>query len=315
MDHKKTSILSAVAATLIATAASAQTISVGTNPQGSLAYASGSAISKVAIEQADMRMRVVPQGGPNVVVPLVNAGELEFSIANGVVSAFAFTGGSNFRRPNEDIRVAAVLFSLYSGFMVKADSDIQSLEDLAGKRVASGFLKQAIVETNANGILNTVGLSYEDVKGVPVPNGVRGVEDFESGNVDATFFSLSSGRTKQADAAVGGIRILPVEASEEANARLQEIAPGSWISVINPGPNFPGVSEPIGAYTTPFVLLTSTYVSDDVVYDLVKAIHENKEALVASAGAFNGFDPSAMNTDIGVPFHPGAEKFYSEAGM
>ena len=77
---------------VIAGNAAAQTVSIGTNPQGSLAYAVGAAISKVAIEKGDVQMRVVPQGGPNVVVPLVNAGELEFSIADSNTSNSAIEG-------------------------------------------------------------------------------------------------------------------------------------------------------------------------------------------------------------------------------
>jgi len=305
----------AAAALAFAGAAQAQTVSIGTNPQGSLAYVTGAAVSKVAIEQADIQMRVVPQGGPNVVVPIVNAGEMEFSIANGVVAANAYSGAGEFTRANENIRVAAVLFPLYSGFMVRADSEIQSLSDLAGKRVASEFLKQQGVLLNAQSVLNTVGLSYADLEGVPVPNGIRGVEDFESGAVDATFFSLNSGRTLQANATTGGIRILPVEDSEEALAKMTEAYKGSWIETVNPGPNFPGISEPIGVFTSPFVVLVNADVPDDLVYAIVKALHDNKPALVAAAGAFNGFDPAKMNKDIGVPFHPGAEKFFAEAGM
>ncbi|WP_163272523.1 TAXI family TRAP transporter solute-binding subunit [Chelativorans alearense] len=296
-------------------AASAQTISIGTNPQGSLAYATGAAVSKVAIEEGGIRMRVVPQGGPNVVVPLVNNGELEFSIANGVAAAFAYTGQGEFSSPNENIRMVAVLFDLYSGFIVPKDSDIHTLQDLQGKRVASDFLTQVAVQINAEATLNTVGMSYDDVQRVPVPDGVRGVEDLEAGNVDATFFSLSSGRTKQADAALGGIRILPVEKSEEANAKIEDISPGAWVAEVKPGPNFPGITEPQGAYTTPFVILAGADVPEEVVYNLVKALHANKKALVAANGAFNGFDPGAMHTDVGVPFHPGAEQFYTEADL
>lgn len=68
---------------LISTAP-AQTLSLGTNPQGSLAYATGSAISKVGIEKANLRIRVPPQGGPSNTVPLVNSGELDFSIVLGM---------------------------------------------------------------------------------------------------------------------------------------------------------------------------------------------------------------------------------------
>ena len=300
----------------IGSTAIAQTVSVGTNPQGSLAYATGAAVSKVAIEHGGLQMRVVPQGGPNVVVPLVNVGELEFSIANGVVASAAFDGRPSFKSPQGNIRVVAVLFDLLSGFMVRADSDIKALEDLKGKRLASEFLKQKTVAKNSEAVLATVGLSYDDVTGVPVPNGVRGVEDFETGNVDATFFSLTSGRTKQAAAAIeGGIRILPVAMTDKANAILARAVPGAWIGMIKPGKNLPGVGEEQGAFTTPFVILTSTNVPDNVVYDFVKALHGNKDALVASAGAFANFDPAKMNTDIGVPFHEGAAKFYTEMGM
>ena len=315
MGMVKNSLITAGFA-LIAAAASAQTYSVGTNPQGSLAYAVGSAVSKVGIDHAEMQMRVVPQGGPNVVIPLVNIGELDFSIANGSVSSEAFDGRGSFKSAQSDVRVAAVLFDLVSGFMVRADSDIMTVEDLRGKRVASEFLKQRTVGKNANAVMGLHGLSYDDVVGVPVPNGVRGVEDFEAGNVDATYFSLTSGRTKQAAAAIeGGIRILPIDDTDANDAALGAAVPGAWISTVQPSGNLPGIEMEQGVFTTPFVVLTSTHVSEEQVYAFVKALHGNKEALVASAGAFRRFDPANMATDIGVPFHDGAAKFYAEIGM
>ena len=299
---------------VIAGNAAAQTVSIGTNPQGSLAYAVGAAISKVAIEKGDVQMRVVPQGGPNVVVPLVNAGELEFSIADSNTSNSAIEGTGEFRRANPDLRVAAVRLDLYSGFMVRADSDIKTLEDLKGKRVASDFIKQATVHENAGAVLATVGLSFEDVVRVPVTDGVSGVEDFETGNVDSTFFSLNSGRTLQADAALGGTRVLPIADTEQAAKQLAESRAGAWVTVLQPDPSFPGIAEATPVYTAAFVLLTSKNVSDETVHDVVKAIYENKPALEASAGAFSSFDPAQMKRDIGLPFHPGALKFYAETG-
>lgn len=316
MKIVKTAALAAMASAAFLGAAGAQTLSMGTNPQGSLAYATGSAVSKVAIEQGDIRMRVVPQGGPNVVIPLVNNGELEFSIANGVVAAMAYRGeNAEFRRANENIRVAAVLFDLHNGFMVRADSDIHTIADLKGRRAATGYLKQTILGTNSSAVLATAGLSYDDLKGVPVPNGVRGVEDFEAGAVDTTWFSISAGRVRQADAAVGGIRILPVPDTDENDAIIGDLVPGGWVSTVEPGPNYVGISQPTGVFTTPFVILTGSSVPDDTVYDLVRALHDNKAALEASSGSFSGFDPAAMNTDIGVPFHPGALKYFAETGM
>ena len=77
----KTAISAMIVGGLAAATASAQTISIGTNPQGSLAYATGAGIARVAIEDADVKMRVVPQGGPVVTLPLLNKGRLDFTIS------------------------------------------------------------------------------------------------------------------------------------------------------------------------------------------------------------------------------------------
>lgn len=308
-------ICAAVISVSLSGLANAQTVSIGTNPQGTLAYAIGSAVSKVAIENADIRMRVVPQGGPTVTLPLVNAGALDFSIANSVAAAFAPEGEEIFHSPNENLRVVARLVPLYSGFLVRKDSDIETLEDLEGKRVTSGYLKQKIVGINSRAVLNTVGLSNEDLELVPVPNGVRGVEDFETGNADAAFFSLSSGRTQQAEAATGGIRTLHVDDSAASIEKLNEISPGATVTIQGPDSNLTGVDEDQGVFTASFMLMTSASVSDDVVYELTKSLYENKEALAASASVFNNFDVDNMNNYENVEFHAGALRFYEEQGL
>ena len=70
----------------------AQTFSVGSNPQGSLAYSTAAAISKVVNEVAGIKARVVPQGGPVVTLPLLNNGELDFSISISMLAVLANKG-------------------------------------------------------------------------------------------------------------------------------------------------------------------------------------------------------------------------------
>ena len=103
-------IATTIAATgLLVGAASAQTISMGTNPQGSLAYSAGAGVAKVAIENAGVKMRVIPQGGPVVTLPLLNRGKLHFTIAVSVVTAFANNGGAMFKgKKQENVRVASL---------------------------------------------------------------------------------------------------------------------------------------------------------------------------------------------------------------
>ena len=222
-----------IAATALAAGASAQTVSIGTNPQGSLAYTTGAGVAKVAIENAGVKMRVVPQGGPVVTLPLLNDGELDFTISVSVVTAFAQSGGAMFKgRKQENVRVVASLFPLVVGWYVRDDSPIKTIADLKGKRLPSRYTKQKIAGLFARALLATGGVTEKDVKGVPVPNGVRGVQDFMEGRVDAANFSLSSGKTRQAHAAVGGIRVLSAEMNDKTQAILRKIAPGAVLGTI-----------------------------------------------------------------------------------
>ena len=57
---------------------------------------------------------------------------------------------------------------------------------------------------------------------------------------------------------------------------------------------------------------TNDKMPDDVVYSVVKMLHEGKDELVKGQPVFRNFDPKGMNEEIGVPWHPGAIKFYKE---
>ncbi|PHR92512.1 MAG: C4-dicarboxylate ABC transporter substrate-binding protein [Blastopirellula sp.] len=310
-----------VAAMILATTAfslpgNAQTIGIGTNPQGSLAYATGAAIAKVVSDNTELKARVIPQGGPVVTIPLVSSGELEFSISNAIPLAFAQSGKAMFKgRPQPGAKMVAAFFNLNVGFFVKKDSSIKSIADLKGKKISTQFVKQKNLALIGRAILATAGLTFDDVDGVPVPNGVRGVEDFIAGKIDAGSFSVTSGKVKQANAAVGGIRWLTIADTPEANAILAKIAPGSFVQVVKPSPGRPGMDQPTGVFAAPFLLVAGVNTPDDVVYKMVKTLHANKAGLVASHKAFNGFQPDAMARDLGIPIHPGAAKFYKEIGI
>jgi len=310
-----------VAATLTAvlmagTAAQAQTYSIGTNPQGSLAYAAGAAISKVVIEAAGLKMRVAPQGGPVVTIPLLDNGELAFSIANAGAASFAQDGKDTFKgRPQKNLRVVAAVLPLYSGFFTRKDSGIKTMADLKGKRIPTGFLKQKIVEYTVVASLAAAGMSLSDVVGVPVPNSVRSTQDFTEGKTDAGFSSITSGAVKQAAASVGGIHVLSLPKTPEAEKALKAVVPAGSIATVKPGPNFPGVEGPTNVMLLPFLLMASSKTPDEVVYKVTKAIYEHKAKLAAALGAFRGFDPKAMNPDLGLKVHSGAQKFYKEVGI
>jgi uncharacterized protein len=312
--------LTALAAATVALGigtASAQTLSIGSNPQGSLAYSSAAGIAKVATEATDLKVRVIPQGGPVVTLPLLNSGELDFTISLSIPAAFSTQGRAMFKKSGKqaNVRVVAALFPLHLGFYVRKDSAIKKISDLKGKRLGSKYPKQRVIELTGAAMLATAGLTYKDVIGVPVPNGVRQVDDFMAGKIDAVTFSLTSGKTAQAHAKVGGIRVLSLPKTPESEKAMQKVAPGSHIATVMPGPAYPGVTGPTNIFAAPFLLMASAKTSDEAVYQVVKAIYENKQKLVTTHKAFNGMKLKAMHTDVGIAYHPAALKFFKERGM
>ena len=313
---KPAALVAAVALSMVAGVASAQTVGIGSNPQGSAAYGTAAAIAALVSRNSDYNMRVIPQGGPDVTIPLVNTGELEFSVSNSIPVYYAQRGGAMFHdRPQENVRMVAALYNLNVAFFVRADSDIQSMEDLRGRRVATEFTGQRVLHTMQSAILATVGMSVADLEAVPVPSGVRGVDEFDAGSVDATIFSVGSGRVQQSNASVGGLRWLPVPVTDEAQAALVAVAPGSYIEEIQPNESRVGITGPTGVFAGPFLLIAGENTPEDMVYAVTRLIHENAEALGAADAQFLDFDPANMARDLDIQMHPGAIRFYREIGL
>ncbi len=294
----------------------AKTVSIGSVPQGSIAYSIAVGISKVALEKAGMQPRVIPHGGPVVSLPLLNNGELDFSVSNSIDVFFAYNGEDVFKgRPQSDVRVVARLIPLRFGFFVQKDSEIMMVSDLKNRKIPAKFPKQTIVQSLAEGVLATFGMTYDQVIGVPVPSGVRGIQDFMEGKLDAACFSVGSGKVAEANASVGGIRFLPVPDTPEALAALRKVTPGALIVPLEPAPNFPGIIETTNVIETPFLVLAGAKTPGETVYHLVKALYENKALLVQSHKAFSDFYPDRMHPELDLPYHDGALQFYQEKGL
>ena len=318
MTTQRTAILaaSAVAAAIaLATPATAQMYGLGTGKQGFFTYSAGAAIAKVAADNG-MNLRLQPYGGTSAYVPGVNAGEIEFGLANELETHYAVSGQVLYKdKPQADLRVIAVLTPLYSEFFVRKDSPIKTIADLKGKRVPTDYVSQRVLDVLTRGTLANGSLSYTDIQKVPVPNVLGGADEFAQGKADTFMFALGAGKVSEVDAQVGGVRVLQIDPSPEAMARLRKIIPVAYATQVKPGKGRAGVSEPTWVYAYDYLVLANAKVSDDAAYKLAKIMHDNKPALAAGFGALHDFDPKRMIKDMGpVKFHPGALKYYKEIG-
>jgi TRAP transporter TAXI family solute receptor len=305
-----------LAAPLLVGTATAQTVSVITTPPGSFTHSAGAAIAKVITEKSKIRAILQAQAASAVIA--VAAGTGEFGMGNAHDTTFYVTGTGEYegQPPKPNLRNIGPLSIYRVALHVREDSPMRHIKDLKGKRVSAGFTAQKAIGRIIEAHLANAGLSYDDVQKVLVPNVRSSADDFIAGKTDVLFFALGSAAVKQAAASVGGLRVLTIEDTPAARERMQKVLPGSYVLNVKPAPNIEGIKEPTNIVAFDMQFFTNKDVSDDIVYAVTKALHQNKAALVEAFRPMAMFDPNKMAKPLqSVPFHPGALKYYQEVGI
>ncbi len=305
------------AAAFLNGAASAAPVAISTLPPGAVNNVQAQAIAKVVQENSPLQMRVVTFNSPAAIMGAAQNKQAEFAFTSNDEAGTAVRGQDEHEgKPMADLRLATSVFPFKVGIAVRKDSDIKTVADLKGKRMATGWqgFQQGIPLFNA--MLATAGLSLDDADPVPATNLLRAADDFAAGKTDAFIFAVGAPKVAEIDSAVGGIRFLPLDDSPEAQARMAAVRPEYHVKQQQPAPHLVGVDGPTNLMEYYIVLLTNKDVADDVVYEAVKALYNNKAGLVASHPSFNAFTQEGMAVpQPGMEYHPGAVKFFKEAGV
>ena len=215
--------IAAGVALCFAAAAHAQTIGIVTTPAGSFSNSAGQAMAKVLVDKA--KLRAVVQAQASTGFEEVETGAADFNVSNSFDGTFYASGTGEYQGQGAKpaIRYAGALIPYRVAMHVRADSPIKSIAQLKGKRVSSDFNAQKTIARIIEAHLANASLGWNDVVRVPTPNVVRQAEDFMSGKTDVMFFALGSAAIKQANASVGGVRVLEVDTSPEAMKRSEAL--------------------------------------------------------------------------------------------
>jgi hypothetical protein len=295
------------ALTLGGGSALAQTYGFATLPPGTLNHTTASAVAKVLKEKANLNVLVQPTAGDNVIIPMVGRGEAEIGISN------IMEAQDGVERGQKDLRIIAAAHALRTPFFVRKDSPMRTIADLKGKRVSLGYSAMRNLDTVARAMLATAGLTEADIKPVLVPNVVRSADDFIAGAADMFFFAFGAPKVREADASVGGIRVLEID--EKGMPAARKIMPWGYLTDVAPGPIFTGVDKPMKVYSFDNVLLTHAKVPDDTIYKILDTLEKNKTDLVAVQPVLREFSAAAGYKKYGVPYHPGALKYFKERNL
>jgi uncharacterized protein len=300
--------------------AHAQTASIGTNPPGSLFYSIGSGIAKVVTDAGKIKLAVQPYAGSSTFLPLLATGELEFGVNNAVDMNLAYRGpgfqigGRNPFPHSPNARLVVRGGPNMVGLLVRKDSPIKTIQDIKGKRMTGEYPAHIAVWYNMFGHLASAGLTWSDVKVVPVPAVNEGVDALVQGRTDVTEHALGSAKVREADAAVG-VRHISSDCSPEGEKRLRAAVPGYYPRIVKAG-TVAAIVEDTCVVAYDNQLVTGKAVPDQIVYAVLASLWDNMDKLhPIHPGLREWTRERAVDADPTIPYHQAAVRFFKEKGV
>ncbi|MBI4593653.1 MAG: TAXI family TRAP transporter solute-binding subunit, partial [Candidatus Rokubacteria bacterium] len=258
-------------------------VTLGTNPPGTVFYTMASGLQKVTSGTAPFQVALQPYTGTSTFLPVLNNAEIEFGVVNGVDMGLAYrgpsfkVGGRNPFPHSPNVRLVMRGSPLMVGLLVRKDSPIKSTYEAKGKRVTGEYPAHLAVWYNIFGHLASAGLTWDDVKVVPVPAVNDGVDALVQGRADVTLHAINSAKTKEADAAVG-VRHITSDCSPAGQERIKKAVPGYYGRVVKAG-QATAVVEDTCFMAYDIYLSAGKSVPEPVVEAMLKALWDNVEKL------------------------------------
>jgi len=291
-----------------------QFITIGTAPAGGTFYVVGNAIASVLDANAgEHGWRVSTQAtqGSNVNIRLLVDEEIELGMSNAAITYFAVRGENYWDEPMEVLSVMTMAPNI-ALFLTPAGSDVETIADLAGKRVVIGPAGAGF-ETFVSLILEGHGVSMDDITPLEA-NQSAAVDMLADGSAAAAFLG-------------GGIPVASIsQAVATQDIRFVPFDPGVREQLIADYPFFRPATIPGGTYTGhdedfhgldvgSMHLITAASLDEELVYQLTKTLYENREQVAQQHPAGRSINPDNVTRPTGTNFHPGAIRYFQEIGI
>lgn len=282
----------------------------GTGGTGGSYYPIGGALKSV-FEKSDLvdGVQVVSTGASVQNINNINDGLNQVAIVMSDVAYDAVKGQNQFDGQPADIETIAGMYPNVVQVVATADSDIHSIADLKGKRVGVGKVGSG-VEQSADKVLESAGLSYDDLAQVSHTGYADSVTEMSNGNLDAAFFtsgvpnSSITGLMQSTD-----VTFVPVE-GDVASKLLEKYPYYENYEIPAGAPERYDLGDAVDTVAIRNIMIVPSSMRDDVAEDLAKRFHDYLESGNVSVGALKQFDPATMDKSLVVPIHPGAEAYY-----
>ncbi|WP_133487666.1 TAXI family TRAP transporter solute-binding subunit [Aliiroseovarius marinus] len=293
-------------------------ITIGTGGVTGVYYPTGGAICRLVNKgrkDHGVRCSVESTGGSVYNINTIREGELEFGVAQSDWQYHAYNGTSKFEDAGKFEGLRAVFSVHPEPFTVvaRADSGIKTFADLKGKRVNignPGSGQRGTMEV----LLEALGWTTDDFALATELKASEQSAALCDNQIDAMVYTVGhpSGSIQEATTACDSVL---VEVSGEAVDKL--VADNSFYrTAVIPGGMYRGNDADTATFGVGATFVSSDAVSEDAVYAVVSSVMNNIEDFKGLHPAFANLDPKEMATaGLSAPLHPGAAKYYKEAGI
>lgn len=293
-------------------ASAQQFINVLTGGTSGVYYPLGVALAKIYgenIEGVKTQVQSTKASVENINLIAQGRGEIGFALGDSVKAAVEGNTEAGFQAPVENLRAIAAIYPNYVQIVASRESGITDLAGLKGKGLSVGAPASG-TELNARAIFEAAGMSYDDLGKTEYLPFAESVELIKNRQLDATLQSAGLGVASIRDLASSlpiNVVAVPAEIAETLGAPFQaaEIPAGTY----------DGQDEAVPTLAITNILVTSSEVDEELVYQMTKQLFENLPDLVAAHNAATAIDPATAAQNLPAPLHPGAERYYKEAGL
>ena len=306
--------VAALALAAITGANAQQFFRIGTGGTAGTYYPVGGMIANAVSQPGKIIATAAATNGSVANVNGIAGGSLESGFSQSDVATWAQKGTGIFEgKPNvPGLRMIANLYPETIHVVVKKGSGIKAIQDLKGKRVAldepgSGTL------INARLVLAAYGIQETDIKPEYIKPNQAG-DKMKDGSLDAFFFTggAPAGAIAELASSGSGIELLPIDGPQAQGLRM---ASPFFANDSIPADTYKGVAA-VNTLAVGAQWVTLDKVDAETVYQITKSLFSDATQKTLQSGHPKGKMITLKNAvqGVGIPYHPGAERFYKEVG-
>jgi len=294
-------------------------VTIGTGGVTGVYYPTGGAIAKMVNKKRkeyNLRATVESTGGSVFNVNAIDAGDLEFGVVQSDRQFQAYNGTADWEgKPVKELRAVFSIHPESVTIVANASKNIKTVADLKGRIVNIGNPGSG-QRGNAEDLFAAAGIDVDkDIKA----EGMKAAESasmLQDGRIDAFFYTVGHPNGSVKEAVAGATQVNFVAVPADVVKKLTDKFPYYADSEI-PVSDYAGVANDanVPTFGVKATLCTSANVPDDVVYAITKEVFENFDEFKTLHPAYGTLIKESMLKGLSAPIHPGAMKYYKEAGL